>query len=300
MVNQLAEEEVNFNNILGEIRSSFPDEDISVLYQRLNKDGYLCLRNLIPQNEVLRARKIFYEFLKNQIKFSNDSTIENPKSENGNFFSGGKKEITHHPDFINILEHPNIFNFFKQLFSEPCKTYDYKWVRTVGSNSYGTEAHMDIVYMGRGSKNLLTMWIPVGKITRENGPMVVLDKSHNHPKLKKIRDTYGRMDVDKDLIKGGWFTNNYSELSRLTKTKWLVGDYDPGDVLIVSIYTFHGSLRNNSDILRFTCDVRFQPESDSIDNRWIGENPIAHRDWWRGEKEGKTIEIDEARESWGV
>ena len=55
------------------------------------------------------------------------------------------------------------------------------------------------------------------------------------------------MDVDKDLIKGGWFTNNYSELSRLTKTKWLVGDYDPGDVLIVNIYTFHGSLRNNSD-----------------------------------------------------
>ena len=215
-------------------------------------------------------------------------------------FFGGKKEITHHPDFINILEHPNSFNFFKQLFSEPCKTYDYKWVRTVGSNSYGAEAHMDVVYMGRGSKNLLTMWIPVGKITRENGPMVVLDKSHNHPKLKKIRDTYGRMDVDKDLIKDGWFTNNYSELSRLTKTKWLVGDYDPGDVLIVSIYTFHGSLRNNSDILRFTCDVRFQPESDSIDNRWIGENPIAHRDWWRGEKEGKTIEIDKARESWGV
>ena len=69
MVNQLGEEKVDFNNVLGEIRSSFPDEDISLLKERLNKDGYLCLRNLIPLNEVLRARKIFYEFLKNHIKF---------------------------------------------------------------------------------------------------------------------------------------------------------------------------------------------------------------------------------------
>ena len=92
MVYQLGEEKVDFNNVLGEIRSSFPDEDISVLNQRLNKDGYLCLRNLIPQNEVLRARKIFYKFLKNKINFSNDSTIENPKSENGTFFWRKKRD----------------------------------------------------------------------------------------------------------------------------------------------------------------------------------------------------------------
>ena len=53
MVYQLDEEEVDFNNVLGEIRSSFLNEDMSVLNQRLNKDGYLCLRNLIPFNEVL-------------------------------------------------------------------------------------------------------------------------------------------------------------------------------------------------------------------------------------------------------
>ena len=159
---------------------------------------------------------------------------------------------------------------------------------------------MDVVYIGRGSKNLITMWILVGKVTKNNGPMVVLDKSQKYPNLEKIRDTYGRMDVDKDLIKGGLFTNNYSELSGLTKTKWLVGDYDPGDVLIVNIYTFHGSLRNNSDMLRFIYDVKFQPEADSVDNRWIAENPTAHRDWWKENKKGRNIEIEKIRESRGV
>ena len=32
MVYQLGEEEVNFNNVLGEIRSSFPDEDLSLIH----------------------------------------------------------------------------------------------------------------------------------------------------------------------------------------------------------------------------------------------------------------------------
>ena len=48
MVYQLGEQTVDFNNILGEIRSSYPHEDISLLYERLNTDGYLCLRKLIP------------------------------------------------------------------------------------------------------------------------------------------------------------------------------------------------------------------------------------------------------------
>ena len=91
MVYQLGEEKVDFNNILGEIKSSYPNEDISLLCKRLNTDGYLCLRQLIPQSEILNARKIFYEYLNNQKIFTDDSTIEEPKSENGSCFFGGKK-----------------------------------------------------------------------------------------------------------------------------------------------------------------------------------------------------------------
>ena len=289
----LGEDLVSLDDVLGEIRSSFVKEDIAELKNRLNEDGYLCLRNFIPQKNVIAARKIIYENLKENGSFSNSSTFEYPISEKGTFFLGGKKEITHHPDFLGMVEHPSCFNFFSRLFDEPARTYDYKWVRTVGEHVAGTQAHMDVVYMGRGSKKLHSMWIPIGEVSRDNGPMVVLDKSHNHSNLQKIRDTYGKMDVDRDLIKGGWFTNNYTELSEMTKTNWLLGDYNPGDVVIINIYTFHGSLRNELNKVRFTCDVRFQPASDVIDNRWIGENPLAH-------EKGRSIEIEKARESWGV
>ena len=69
MVYQLGEQKVDFNNTLGEIKSSHPDEGISLLYERLNTDGYLCLRQLIPQSDVLNARKIFYEYLNKWKKF---------------------------------------------------------------------------------------------------------------------------------------------------------------------------------------------------------------------------------------
>ena len=92
IVYQLGEEKVDFNNILGEIKSSYPNEDILLLYKRLNTDGYLCLRQLIPQSEILNARKIFYEYLNNQEILMDDSTIEGPKSENGSCFLEEKRD----------------------------------------------------------------------------------------------------------------------------------------------------------------------------------------------------------------
>ena len=49
----LGEDLVSLDDVLGEIRSSFVKEDIAVLKNRLNEDGYLCLRNLIPQKNVI-------------------------------------------------------------------------------------------------------------------------------------------------------------------------------------------------------------------------------------------------------
>ena len=72
----LGEDLVSLDDVLGEIRSSFVKEGIAVLKNRLNEDGYLCLRNLIPQKNVIAARKIIYENLKENGSFSNSSTFD--------------------------------------------------------------------------------------------------------------------------------------------------------------------------------------------------------------------------------
>ena len=58
--------------------------------------------------------------------------------------------------------------------------------------------------------------------------------------------------------------------------RWLTTDYRAGDLLVFSMYTTHCSLDNTSDRIRLSSDTRYQLASEPLDERWIGENPIAH------------------------
>ncbi len=45
--------------------------------------------------------------------------------------------------------------------------------------------------MGRGTKNLITCWIPLGDIDIEMGTLTMLEGSNHLKKYEKIRKTYG-------------------------------------------------------------------------------------------------------------
>ena len=44
------------------------------------------------------------------------------------------------------------------------------------------------------------------------------------------------------------------------------------------MFMLHGSLDNRSKLgrVRLSSDARYQLASDPIDERWVGENPVAH------------------------
>ncbi len=46
------------------------------------------------------------------------------------------------------------------------------------------------------------------------------------------------------------------------------------------MHTMHCSLDNKSpdNRIRLSVDTRYQPADEPIDERWIGQNPIAHGD----------------------
>jgi ectoine hydroxylase-related dioxygenase (phytanoyl-CoA dioxygenase family) len=49
-----------------------------------------------------------------------------------------------------------------------------------------------------------------------------------------------------------------------------------GDVVIFNMQLVHGSLDNQTDRIRLSTDIRFQLAAESIDERWVGENPPGH------------------------
>ena len=52
-----------------------------------------------------------------------------------------------------------------------------KWLRAVPKGSH-TGAHVDRIYMGRGTENLYTTWIPFGDNPPEMGSLCMLHKSN--------------------------------------------------------------------------------------------------------------------------
>ena len=172
-------------------------------------------------------------------------------------------------------------------------TFNYKWLRAIGNEQY-TGAHCDYVYMGQGSPNLHTVWIPFGDIPVEQGTLAMCPESHRLPSFSRLRETYGRMDVDRDAIEG-WFTKEPMEIVEKFGSRWVTGDFYAGDVILFGMHTMHASTTNLTNRFRLSCDVRYQPASEPADKRWVGEG-IGHT--IHGLQHLQPME--EARAVWGV
>ena len=73
-------------------------------------------------------------------------------------------------DAVNsVLEGEGLRGFFEEhIFGERVTTFDFKWLRVMPREKF-TGCHVDSVYMSRGSRRLLTTWIPFGDIPVGNG-----------------------------------------------------------------------------------------------------------------------------------
>jgi hypothetical protein len=274
-------------------------DDMPALRQRFEDDGYLFLRGLIDRDAVLRGRQSIIEEIVRQGSLlpgtdPNDAVV----LPNGPYpHLMGRKGITHEPSVRRVLEGEELFKFYERFFGTAPLTFDYKWMRAVRAPDF-TGAHIDVVYMGRGcTSNLRTTWIPFSDIPFEQGPLVLCVGSHKLPGFARLRETYGKMDVDRDLVKGS-FSSDPLEIIEKFGGKWQTANFRMGDVLLFGMYTLHSSLTNTSDRYRISCDVRFQPANEPVDERWVGENPKAHYAWHA--TPDKMVDMSTMRDKWGV
>ena len=280
---------------LAPLHASDPSDTPEALRARLAADGYLYLPGLIARDAVLSARAAILRYMDQHEGLEPGSRpLEGVMGASGKSVPmTGTREITHHPDVLAVLESPRLFAMHAALQGEPVQSFDYKWLRAVGVEEF-TGAHMDHVYMGRGSKRVLTTWVPLDDLPLERGVLAVCRGSHNLESFARLRETYGRMDVDRDRAQG-WFTNDPGEITEAFGGQWQTTAFGAGDVLIFGMHLMHASTTNTRDRWRLSCDVRFQPSADASDPRWVGERPIGHID--HGDT---TIPMEEMRAAWGV
>ncbi|GIX05897.1 MAG: hypothetical protein KatS3mg115_0300 [Candidatus Poribacteria bacterium] len=261
-------------------------EDAEALRRRMEEDGYLFFRGVLPLETVLAARRAIVEKLASVGEIDESrplmEAISSGTSRRGQIDTRQfGRELRTLPALKRLVHQGEIIRFFERFFGEPVRSFDYIWLRTVKPGG-ATGCHYDWVYMGRGTSRLYTAWTPIGDVPYQEGALMVLENSH---RIEELLNTYAKIDVD-DLSKpnpygGGWLTTNPIEVQERFGGRWLTaseGGYRAGDLLIFGMFTLHCSLDNRSPVrrIRITSDTRYQPASEPADERWIGEDPIAH------------------------
>jgi ectoine hydroxylase-related dioxygenase (phytanoyl-CoA dioxygenase family) len=256
---------------LTELRSSNDIlQDKQALRERMEEDGYLLIRGFHDRDKVLEARKSILEKMAQMGKLDRDTQLEDGVMADGSktIFMGGTNEDL--PALLNVLNGEHIMRFFDEFIGEQSLTYHYKWLRAVGKGDF-TGAHYDIVYMGRGTQNVYTVWSPLGDVTYEMGGLAICLGSHRFEKLKQ---SYGSKDADRDGV--GHYTDDPLVITEKFGGKWATTEFQAGDVLIFGMFLMHCSLENTTNQYRISVDARYQSASEQVDERWSGKKPKGH------------------------
>lgn len=287
----------------------------AVLPKRLAEDGFLFLRGFFPRADVLQARQVVTDRLMQRgflnPAFPAQDAVAAPRLKIVNSQSAFRPPTDHAPEPIKtyqaddltrenrplhaLLYGERLLNFFQKLLGGPVRHYNYTWFRMV-SPGFGTPPHCDIVYMGRGTDQVFTTWMPLGDTPLKIGGLMVLEGSHRQAdRLAKYlsRDvdeycTNGRyaaeIEAGKRLFEwDGTLSHNPVTLREKLGGRWLTTEYRAGDILIFTMKTIHASLDNQSDRIRLSSDSRYQLASEPIDERYVVANPVPYaRDFKRG------------------
>lgn len=259
-------------------------DDADGLRQRIDADGYLYLPRFHDRDQVLPVRREMMRRLA-------DAGNLHPDRDPMDGIPRPELKMQFHPDLAKdnapaheLLYTGRMMEFFRRFFGEDALHFDFTWVRAVAPGP-ATPIHSDIVYMGRGTHQLYTVWTPIGDATFDMGGLMVLEGSHRHEGLAR---GYWKMDVDsycenrpgqKDAWakgSGGFLRGSPDRIRQQVGGRWLTQDYRMGDVVVFHTYLVHGGTDNRSGRMRLSTDTRYQPASQPADERWIGENPVGH------------------------
>ena len=260
----------------GELRSSAAQlDDVAALRANLAEDGYLFLPGFFHRDEVLAGRDEFLRRLRGKGALHSDLpeyegiastevvTVSQAEAMRGN-------EAVRKIVFSSALT-----GFYERLLGGPIRAYDHVWVRLIRPG-WGTAPHCDLPYMGRGTRQVMTAWIPYRDTSLELGGLIMLEKSHLqanriHKYLNNDADTFC---VNRNAYRHmpSHLSSNPVSLREKFGGRWLTTEFRAGDLLTFGMTTIHASLDNQTAAYRLSTDTRYQLASEPIDERWVGSD----------------------------
>jgi ectoine hydroxylase-related dioxygenase (phytanoyl-CoA dioxygenase family) len=268
---------------LGWLAPTDPARPVEELRGQFRAQGYLWLKGVLNRDAMLAFRRRFFEALQDTgLLAAGSDPVEG-------IYSGHleNKELAHRifvesmrwPEYESFCASPEIVRFYERFLNGEIHLHKRKLIRyTVPGDPRCTGAHYDLVYLRGGTDRVYSSWIPLGDTPVEVGGLVYLEGSDALGRKMEAEFSLKNADLPPEErisaynkhMKEGWLSNDLSELAERINGRWLLADYEAGDMVVHSAYMIHASTANidRQGRIRLSTDIRYQLRDDAIDWRW--------------------------------
>lgn len=223
------------------------------LRARLEADGVLLLRGVLPVERVLEVRRLIVAMMQAEGWLS---AADPPQSRPDMPLEGDERHralyrrLLHDPVFAALAHAPELLAAVAAALGTAAQVHRRIIARLAPPHQPPTQPHQDWQYI-RGSTATLTAWIPLGDCPRSLGGLAALPGSHRLGFREHVRSTgAGGMGVPTAGL----------------GLPWLAADYRAGDVLLFNALAIHAALPNRTaHEVRLSADFRYQRPDEAID-----------------------------------
>jgi len=252
-------------------------DDAAALREAMAAQGHLFFRGLLEPDLVLAAR---HEILQKYAILGEvddrrpiDDAIAGDRAgihrANLRAFSDSVRTGA---GYLGVTDSDEVLAIHSALLGGDVRSFDMRWPRFVRPGE-GCGFHCDGPYMNRGTDRIVSSWIPLGRIDRHEGALILLEGSHRSDEL---HSGYLQADADRDGLT--WLDDDPVSVQDRYGRRWLTTDFQPGDVLCFGMHTLHGAIDNASPVgrCRLSSDSRYQRIDEPADPRWNGADFEGH------------------------
>ncbi len=286
-------------SIVSWLRPTPRDTPLSEMQRRYAQDGYVWIKNVIPRDDVYDFRQTYFTHLAatgllKQGTSPRDGIFNpalDPHKHQGLGATPEKSaesllDAVHADDkYHEFLAHPALRAMVRGLTGwEKEVMMNRGLVRhNVPGSKCPSGIHYDQLFLRAGDPVFVSAWVPIGDCAADGGGLMYLEDSC--PLGQSVEANFHDKQQKEDMPREeriSAFNRHMGELGHLSHDaeqwakeegqgkRWLVADYEAGDVVFHSPWMIHSSSRNEDGggRIRLATDLRFYEEGARVDERW--------------------------------
>ncbi len=261
-----------------------PGVGLEAIRSRYEEHGYVWLKGFLKRSDVLDFRGWVFSHLAAAGLTEEGSDpmlgLAASRSPEKSQLDRILMSLVRSVAFEGFCTQPRLARFMDAFLSGISYLHKRKIMRfTLPGTTTATPAHYDLVYLRGGTSRLVTAWIPIGDTPVDMGGLVYFEGSHAIGTRMEEEFTTKSLGLsaeerisafNRNMTEGGWVSKDLPDMAERFDTRWLVADYEAGDVVLHSPYMIHAATTNQSSAnrIRLSTDIRYQNVQDEIDARW--------------------------------